>query len=73
MVGGHAEVGRLLWRSRCLGASASVFRSPPHANGDATGTTNGSTSTGNSHGGSASGNRAHPGPKAGWVRQVGGG
>ena len=36
MGGGHAEVGRLLWRSRCLGASASVFRSPPHANGDAT-------------------------------------
>ena len=53
-----------------LGASPPVSRSPPHANGDATGTSNSSTSTGNRYGGSVSPNRAHPGPRA---RQLGGG
>ena len=47
-----------------------LSRSPPHANGDATGTSNSSTGTGNRYGGSVSPNRAHPGPRA---RQLGGG
>ena len=60
----------LVVMQRVLRASPLVSRSPPHANGDATGTSNSSTGTGNRYGGSVSPNRAHPGPRA---RQLGGG